>query len=320
MSTALIELKTIAGGTLTASGNFPFAVNRAGTSQVIQVSFDTPISGVETVQVPVAISSGAGRGTLSYGTDVLQPTTTLQFDSTTNQAFLTVTGDDLTGTFVVEIGPADSDDDAGDYEGAGPVTLSFFNNSNEPQAGNRAPSDPSLKFPADNARVSAGANLRFEWEHAYDADGDELQYNLCFSEDEEMAEMKCMSVDESAIVENSGVAGSLFEPNVSSLSALLLASVILVMVWRRIRTPRTKMVRRIVQLGLFFVVMGLGLSGCGETKLMEALQLPSRPKVRATLPASTLLESGKTYYWKVYADDSKGNIVSSAQTRRIRTL
>jgi hypothetical protein len=75
-------------------------------------------------------------------------------------------------------------------------------------------------------------------------------------------------------------------------------------------------VRRIVHLGALLLVFGVGFVACGNQKLLEALRVPDRPLVKATVPANSLLESG-TMYWRVYADDGKGNIRSSSTTRSL---
>jgi hypothetical protein len=322
MALAELVIRDLQGNLLSAGSSSAIAVNRSGTSQVLRVSFDPPVSDVaELVTLPVSVVAAAGtRATLSHGTDIFESTLNLEFDSDTSELLLTLTGAQDVGAFVVEFGPPVSDQGDPDYEDILLVDVNFTNNDNQAIAGNRAPSDPHLKAPQMSASIDASADVNFEWEHAYDADGDELQYSLCFSEASNMSEMKCMGVDESGIVEKSGVAGMAgFTPSISSLSAFLLASVVLMMLWRRFRAPRTKVVRRIMHLGVFFFVMGLGLSACGDKKLLDALTLPPRPIVRAVVPAGTLLESAKTYHWRVYADDAKGNITVSPETRVIET-
>jgi hypothetical protein len=303
MPTAAFTIVDLQGDTVSTSSPYPFAVNKLGTSQVLRIGFTETIVNPTTVTVPVSVSAGPGSATV---------TTTLSFSSTEQTALLTITGGTTPGAFSVELGPPTSADAT--FNLASTATITFTNNASEATTGNLAPTEPTLRSPAEAAVVDDAAAQTFEWTHAFDKDKDELQYSLCFSTSASMTAMRCLSVDEEAIVPDSGVAG-LMVPGFY-LPGLLVASMLVVMLWRRFRTPKTRVVRRIVHLGALAAISSLSLSGCGGKDLLASLRVSPRPVVRASVPASTLLSPG-TVYWRVYADDSKGNIKASTDTRSI---
>ena len=303
MPTAAFTIVDLQGETVSTSSPYPFAVNKLGTSQVLRVGFTETIAGPTTVAVPVSVSSGPGSATV---------TATLNFDSTDSSALLTITGGSTPGAFTIELGTPDSADPT--FSGASTATITFTNNDSQATTSNLAPTEPTLRSPAEGAVVDDAAAQTFEWTHAFDKDKDELQYSLCFSTSASMTAMRCLSVDEEAIVPDSGVAG-LMLPGFY-LPGLLVGSMLVVMVWRRFRAPKARVVRRIVHLGALAAVSTLALGGCGGKDLLASLRVSPRPTVRASVPASTLLSPG-TMYWRVYADDSKGNIQASSATRSI---
>jgi|GEM_PF-3547533 len=313
---AVFQFQEVADSEILLDGeDFPRAVNREGTSQVLRVSFDLDTyAGGETVTVPVSVVSGTGSATISHGSDTDVTTLNLVLSDAEPVALLTVSGGADAGDFSLSFGASDSSTDSADFEGIGPATLSFTNNDNEAITGNIAPTEPTLTIPSDGASVDASDDVRFEWKHSYDQDKDPLQYTLCFAASETMSNMRCTGVDEDAIVPGSGIAG--FEMQGAYLPGLLVGSVLFVMLWRRFRTPKARVVRRIMHLGVLFIVAALGISACGDQNLLEALRMEPRPSVRASVPAETLLEPG-TVYWRVYADDSKGNITASTATRSL---
>lgn len=303
MPTAAFTIVDLQGETVSTASTYPFAVNKLGTSQVLRIGFTETIVDPATFTVPVSVSSGPGSASV---------TTTLSFSATEQTALLTVTGGTTPGVFSVELGTPTSSDL--DFSGASPVTIGFTNNDNEATTSNLAPTEPTLRSPAEGAVVDDAAAQTFEWTHAFDKDKDELQYSLCFSTSASMTAMRCLSVDEEAIVPNSGVAG-LMLPGFY-LPGLLVGSMLVVMLWRRFRTPKARVVRRIMHLGALALASSVTLVGCGGKDLLAALRVSPRPIVRASVPASTLLSPG-TMYWRVYADDSKGNIQASTATRSI---
>jgi hypothetical protein len=304
MPTAAFTIVDLQGETVSTSSPNPLLVNRVGTSQVLRIGFTEEILGTTTVEVPVTISSSPGTATV---------TTPLNFDLSHQTALLTITGGGVAGDFTVELGvPVVTN---GPFPVTAPVSLTFTNNENEATTSNLAPTEPTLRSPAEGAVVDDAAAQTFEWTHAFDKDKDELQYSLCFSTSASMTAMRCLSVDEEAIVPDSGVAG-LMLPGFY-LPGLLVGSMLVVMLWRRFRTPKARVVRRIMHLGALALASSVTLVGCGGKDLLAALRVSPRPIVRASVPASTLLSPG-TMYWRVYADDSKGNIQASTATRSIQ--
>jgi hypothetical protein len=60
-------------------------------------------------------------------------------------------------------------------------------------------------------------------------------------------------------------------------------------------------------------------SACGNQALLDALNVPERPKVKTIIPTSNpaLLNASGTWHWRVYSDDEKGNVTASSQTRTV---
>jgi hypothetical protein len=304
MPTAAFTIVDLQGETVSTSSPYPFAVNKLGTSQVLRVGFTETIAGLTTFDIPVTVTPGPGTASV---------TATLSFSSTAQTALLTITGAGVAGDFSVELGAPDNASGPA-FAVTAPVSVSFTNNDSEATTSNLAPTEPTLRSPAEGAVVDDAVAQTFEWTHAFDKDKDELQYSLCFSTNASMTAMRCLSVDEEAIVPDSGVAG-LMLPGFY-WPGLLVGSMLVVMAWRRFRAPKARVVRRIVHLGAIVAVSALALGGCGGKDLLASLRVSPRPTVSASVPASTLLSPG-TMYWRVYADDSKGNIQASSATRSI---
>ena len=315
MTAAIYQVREVAQSDVLLDGDsFPYPVNQSGTSQVIRVSFDIDTyAGAEDVTVPVDITAGTGTATLTHGSDVDVTSLEVHLSAANPVAYVTVTGGTTAGDFSVTLGTSVSDAGAGDFHNVVPSVIDFTNNSDEAETGNEAPTEVILKSPAEGASVEASSDVSFEWVHSFDSDQDEIQYSLCFSGSASMTNMQCISVDEEAIVPNSGVAG--FDISTPYASGLIVGSMILVMMWRRFRSPKIRVVKRIMHLGALVLVSGLGLSACGSKNLLDVLRVPARPTVTAEVPADTLLQAGTTH-WRVYADDSHGNIVAS-ETREL---
>lgn len=315
MPTAIYQVREVASDDVLRDGDsFPHAVNQSGTSQVIRVSFDIDTyAGPEIVTVPVTVTAGSGTGIITHGTDVDVASLDLHLSAENPVAYLTVTGGSDAGDFLVTLGTSVSDVGSGDFHNAIASVLRFANNSDEAAADNDAPTEVLLTSPAKGASVDASSDLSFKWVHSFDSDQDEIQYSLCFSESASMTNMQCLSVGEEAIVPNSGVAG--FDVSAPFASGLIVGSMILVMMWKRFRSPRTRVIKRVMYLGALMLFANLGLAACGSKNLLESLRVPARPTVVAKVPANTLLQAGATH-WRVYADDAQGNIVAS-ETRTL---
>ncbi|MEO5667582.1 MAG: hypothetical protein ABIR96_05960 [Bdellovibrionota bacterium] len=314
MPSAVYQFQAVADSAVLLDGaSFPVAVNREGTSQVVRISFDlSSYTGAEIVTVPVSVVAGAGNAKISHGIDIDVTSLNLELSAANPVAYLTVAGGSDAGDFDINLATSSSDLGSGDFNAVAPATLHFTNNDNVAQAHNAAPTDPTLKLPLDDASVASTSAVTFEWTHSFDEDKDTLQYDLCFSSSSSMTNMSCVSVGEEAIVPDSGVAAL----GASWVSGILVGTMILAMMWRRWRAPKSRVVTRIMHLGALLVFGGLGLASCGSQNLLDALRLPARPTVRTSVPATTILHAGLTY-WRVYADDGKGNITASSETRRM---
>lgn len=292
-----------------APGTSPYVVNRMGTSQVLKIKLEGSFVGGEEVTLPLSLTANVGDATITA------PQLPLTFTSVDTERLITVKGASTTGDFKVQLGPATSDGPASDFD-AITTTVDFTNQSDQPVANNTASTEPTLHAPIANAAVSAASDVTFEWQHAYDRDADQLNYSLCFSSAATMTNMQCVSVDSSAVVSGSGVAGFDAMASTSLISSGLLVSMLVMFLWRRYRSPKISVVRRITFLGGVAIMSTLGLSACGNQNLLSALRVPPRPTVRAVVQGSTVLTPG-TVYWRVYADDSKGNVTPSSETRML---
>jgi len=298
---ASLVIKDVFGNVITGS-TFSFPTTELGGSQFIQLSFNPAFVGAETATVPVSVIGGEGE---------LVSSNSLVFDLASQSHLIEVRGKDDS----VKDGSDDFtlrfDDQNSVSHDTDEFDLTILNSDNDGLTGNVAPTEPTLISPVEGVDFEAGSTgTVFKWEHAYDADEDELLYHVCFSQSASMTNVRCVTVTEANIIENSGVAGF------GWVSSVLIATLILGAV-----VTRSRRFRRIRPVGVWILLISLGALGaaCGNQSLLDALNLPARPKVSTIIPTTTpsLLNASGTWHWRVYADDQKGNITASSEVREI---
>lgn len=302
---ASLVIKDIFGNVITGT-TFPFPTTESGTSQFIRVSFDPQFASGESASLPLNVVGAEG---------LLITTSPVSFDDSTQEHLIEVRGvddslKDGSVNFTLELGPSTAGVPAS-YDNTA-LSLTIPNSDNDGVSTNRAPTEPTLLAPLSGTNFQAGSTgTRFEWQHAYDADKDSLVYHLCFSQSESMSNMRCVTVGESNIVSGSGVAGF------GMLSGFVMGVFLLALLAKRL--PFLSRVRSL-SFWTMMVFLGVVSAACGNQALLDALNLPSRPKVATIVPTVTpafLSTSATPWYWRVYADDQKGNVIASSQTRTV---
>jgi hypothetical protein len=300
---ASLVIKDIFGDPITGN-TFTFPTTEAGTSQFIRVSFDPQFASGESATLPLNIVGSEAS---------LISTSPLVFNNSTQEHLIEIRGADDASkdgsvNFTLQLGPSTAGTPSS-YDGT-QLNLTIANSDDDGNSTNRAPTEPTLLAPASGTSFQAGSTgTRFEWQHAYDADKDSLFYHLCFSQSESMSNMRCVTVGESRIVPGSGVAGF------GMLTDFVMGVFLLALLAKRLPFLSRLSSLSFCSLMLF---VGLASAACGNQSLLDALHLPPRPKVAINIPALNppLLSPG-TWYWRVYADDQKGNVIASSQTRNV---
>jgi hypothetical protein len=157
---------------------------------------------------------------------------------------------------------------------------------------NTVPTTPELVSPQDN--VKQGKSVRFTWNLVSDADGDPITYRHClWPVSESPNNSKC------EVIQSQPTKGGENTPYIL-LVALIGISLLLVLIARGIK-KRTTLLIIVAAVAVTTIILTYRFGG------------PVRDSTTITRSV-TGLESGQTYYWKVFAEDGKGGTIES-QTR-----
>jgi len=160
---------------------------------------------------------------------------------------------------------------------------------------NALPAAPVLGYP-ENFKIDVGLPVDFTWNKTSDLNGDPLTYRHCMWEvNERFTFSKCLVT--STVQTTSWKGGALYAVPVILLGLLLLA----ILLWLGIK-------KKPILLYLLVIVILAGV--------VLAFYLGKKRTTSGALAKSVSgLQSGKSYYWKVIAEDGKGGTVES-ETRR----
>lgn len=296
------------------TGTLSAKVTEAGTTQLITVGIDDAFDAGQWVRFRIA-STGSDEVVIhkANGDSVNLGSAVYEINATNStMAFLVKGVDDTsedgeesaTFTFTVD----DSNHDVITNEPS--FVLTVNNADNEGSSGNRAPSEPTQRYPTNGGEIASDENL--QWEHAYDADADALTYLVCVAEESASVDT-CVSVDEDELVAGSGVA--------SMSWPVLLALVLSILLFKFGRRSRRTKAMHIIQFApqkqrklpsALSVLMLFFLVACGNTALLDALDVSPRPSVQVSLSSFPNVSAGNTYNWRVYADDGNGNVTPTS--------
>ncbi len=310
-----INIRNFAGdavGTETG-GTLAGHTSESGSTQVIRVGVDEIIDGAEEVEIVVSTNLSVSEVEVldENGVALTLDAFTLSVANGSEKILLLKGVDDTDQdgdvTEIVTFTTASSSV-AGITDGK-TYALRVINSDNDGLSTSTAPSEPTLRYPLEGA--SFATDEAFLWEHAYDREKDTLTYQLCVRA-EEVTIPKCVSVADTSIVPGSGVA---------VLSWPIVLAIALSFLLYKFKTRRRRRTAiHIVQFApqvkkhtpspAIIVLLLLLTVACGNKALIDALQVSPRPSVTATFPD---LQAGKTYFWKVYADDENGNVIASSQ-------
>lgn len=297
-----------------ASGTLGAKVSEAETTQLVTVGVDETVGTGETVRFTISSSSNS-EATILQEDGSAVTLTTQEFE---------LTEDDSALNFLVQ-GVDDTDSDG---EGSEVFTfevtastvagisvsrqyaLTVNNSDNEGTSGNTAPSEPTQRYPTNGSEIATDESL--QWEHAYDADSDTLTYQVCVGRENADVDT-CISVDDDQIVAGSGVASVSWPV----LLALALSFLLFRFGRRSRRTKATHIIQFAPQktkklpsaLSVFALMF---LVACGNTALLDALDVSPRPSVQVSLSSFSNVTAGNTYNWRVYADDGNGNVTPAS--------
>ncbi|MDH5517697.1 MAG: S8 family serine peptidase [Gammaproteobacteria bacterium] len=278
-TTLTIAANDAAPGTLSLS-SATYSVAEDGAIISITVSRSGGSNGV------VSVNYGSTDGTAAVGTDY----------SLTGGTLTWADADSADKSFTIGINDnAISDGDktltisllnntAGTALGISNASLTIIDN----ESSNQAPGAPNLVSPSDGATGIDAFNMSFTWDTVTDPDGDAVNYQLFYCEDQSFNGCSATPVNTSLSSASMmfGVSGGLGLALVGMVST---AS------------------RRQRMFSMFAVIlMALAFSGCGSPSTPPANPVFSQISYYAgdVLP-------GKTYYWKVIAIDGNGGQTSS---------
>jgi len=159
---------------------------------------------------------------------------------------------------------------------------------------NALPAAPVLGYP-ENFKIDVGLPVDFTWNKTSDLNGDPLTYRHCMWEvNERFTFNKCLVTP---VQTTSWKSGAVYAVPVILLGLLLLA----ILLWLGIK-------KKPMLLYLLVIVI---LAGAALAFYLGK----KRTSSEALAKSVSGLQSGKSYYWKVIAEDGKGGTVES-ETRR----